>query len=172
MACAREHANYFRYHIAGSAYDHSVSEPHVLAFNFIHVVQGRVAHYGAAHHDRLEAGDGRERSGAADLEIDFSQHRQRLIGREFMCHGPARGPAHLAEFPLVGTRVDLIDDSIDLIGQLRAARCKRAVIIQASCSAWHDLRFGIGTQPPGGKLRQQLLLGRRMRNTAPGVRCR
>ncbi len=91
--------------------------------------------YGAPHHDGFEPGDRREHAGAADLKIDFTQHRQRLIGRELVCHGPAGRPADLAQCLLVGARVDLIDHAIDLIRQLRASRCQRMVVLQAACRA-------------------------------------
>src|SRR2546430_11604872 len=64
------HAHHFGDHIPGAAHHHGVSDPHVLAVHLVDVVQRDVAHRHAAHEHRREPRHRRERSGAADLELD------------------------------------------------------------------------------------------------------
>ncbi len=49
-----QHSRHFRNHIPGAADDHGIAHPHVLASQFIHVVQGRIADGDAADECRFE----------------------------------------------------------------------------------------------------------------------
>ena len=73
----------------------------------------------AADIDRLEVGDGRQRTGAADLDEDIVQTRARLLGRELVGDRPARRAAHEAQPLLPVDTVDLVDDAVDVVGQRR-----------------------------------------------------
>ena len=102
------HAHDLGNHVARAAHDHRVADAHVLALDLIHVVQRGVADGGAADQHRLQARHRRQRAGAADLEFDVAQHRERLVGRELVGDRPARRALDMAEaFLLVARRFTL-----------------------------------------------------------------
>ena len=85
-------------------------------------MQGRVRHRRAADEHRLELGHRRELAGAADLDVDVVEPRRLLLRRVLLRHGPARLARLEAEPLLQLARVDLVDDAVDLVGQLLAQR--------------------------------------------------
>ena len=103
---------------------------HVLAGDFVLVVQGGALHHDAADGDRLERRDRRQGALPPDRDQDVVEHRLRLLGREFMRERPARRAADHAEPLLQGEIVDLVDDAVDVIGQRRAIGGDVAVIGQ------------------------------------------
>ncbi len=106
--------------LAGLLDDDEVTHPDVLALDLLEVVQRGVAHGAAAEEDRLQPRDGRERAGAADLDVDGEQPGLRLLGLVFVGDGPARGLARGAEVALLGERVHLDDRAVGFVGQLLA----------------------------------------------------
>ena len=89
-----QHARDLRDHIARAAHDHRVADADILAYHLVHVVQRGVAHRDAADEHRCEPRHRRERTGAADLELDIAHGRERLVGGELVGDGPARRPRH------------------------------------------------------------------------------
>ena len=68
----RQHAHHLGDHIAGAPHHHGVADTHILARDFVHVVQRGVADGDAADEHRLEPRHRRQRAGAADLEFDVA----------------------------------------------------------------------------------------------------
>src|SRR5690606_14920532 len=97
----RNHLHDFRYDVAGAAYDDRVADAYVLAPYLVHVVQRRIAHRHAADEHRLQARDGRQRTGPADLELDIAHDRVLLVRRKLVCDRPARRARDVAELALL-----------------------------------------------------------------------
>lgn len=85
----------------------------VTAIDLVLVVQGRVGHRHAADENRLQAGDRRQRAGAADEDLDVEKRRLGLLGRVLVRHRPARLARDEAEALLQRQVIDLIDDAVD-----------------------------------------------------------
>ena len=91
-------------------------------------MQRGVRHGHAADADRLEAGHGGQRAGAADLELDRFEHRLRLLRWELEGDRPTRRARERAEGGLLVETVDLEDRAVDLDRQIAAFREQRVVI--------------------------------------------
>ena len=104
--------------VAGALDRHGVADPHAEPLDLVLVVQGRVLHHHAADGDRLELGDRRQRAGAADLDLDVADDGRRPLGGELVRDRPARRARHKAETLLPVEAVDLVDDAVDVVGEL------------------------------------------------------
>ena len=111
----QHHAEHLRDHVAGALDVHRIADAHVLAGDFVLIVQGGVGDHHAADGDRFELGDRRQRPGAADLDLDIAQNRGRLLGGEFMRDGPARAARHEAQPFLPVDAVNLVNDAVDVV---------------------------------------------------------
>ena len=118
----RQHAHDLRDHIAGTAHDHCVAYPHILALHLIHVVQRRIAHRHATDEDRLEPRNRRHRAGASHLELHRLDDGEFLLRGELAGDGPARRARDETELPLVGDAVHLEHHPVNLVGEMRAPR--------------------------------------------------
>src|SRR5262249_6387645 len=107
--------------VSGTLHDHRVADADVAAIaqrfvlaadtlDIILVVQSHVLPDAAAGADRLDLAAGRERAGAADLNIDALEQGDRTPGREFVRARPARRTRHEAGAFLPVEPIDLIDD--------------------------------------------------------------
>ena len=88
------------------------------------------------------------------LKIDVVEQRHLLVGRELVRERPARRARHEAELLLVGAAIHLVDDAVDLVRQLRAARADVAVVLETSLdsarpSASGQVRSPSAVQPRG-----------------------
>ena len=116
-ALVRQDGDDLRNHIAGALDDHGVAGADVLAGDFVFVVQRGACHQHPADIDRQQFGDGRERAGAPDLDVDRLQHCDSLFGGEFPGDRPARSAADEAEAFLQREIVDLIHYAIDIVAE-------------------------------------------------------
>ncbi len=91
-----------------------------LRLHLILVVQRRVGHRDAADEHGREPRDGRDRTGAPDLDVDPEHLGRHLFRRELVRHGPARFARDEPERALRGERVDLVDDAVDVERQAAA----------------------------------------------------
>ena len=106
-ALLRHDADDLRDDVAGALHDHGVADAHVLARDLVLVVQRGVGDDDAADSHRLEPGDGRQRAGAADLDVDVVEHGHRLLGGELVRDRPARRARDEAEPLLQSSRLTL-----------------------------------------------------------------
>ena len=98
----REHdAEHLRDDLAGLLDADGVAFADILAGDLIGVVQGRAGDGRAGEQDRVELGDGRDGSGAADLHADLAEDGLGLVRRELERHGPVRELARRAGAALV-----------------------------------------------------------------------
>ena len=123
----QDDAHHLRDDVAGAAHDHRVADADVLARDLVLVVQRGVGHDHAADRDRLELGGGRERAGAADLDLDVEQRGGDLLGRELVGDGPARRARDEAQPLLPVEPVDLVDDAVDVVAERGALRADLAI---------------------------------------------
>src|SRR5262249_21267441 len=115
------HPDNLRNDVAGALDDHRVSDAHVFPRDFVLIMQRGVLHPAAANGHRLELGDRRQRSGAADLDLDVPQDRGRLLGGEFVGDGVARRARDEAQALLQIEPVELIDDAVDVVVEAGAS---------------------------------------------------
>ena len=106
--------------VARLAHDDGVARAHVLVADLVLVVQRGQADGGAAHEDRLEHRERGGLAGAADGDLDVTQDRGALLGRQLERDGPAGGLGGRAQGALHRQVVDLHHDAVDLVGQLVA----------------------------------------------------
>ena len=76
--------------VAGLAHDDGVAGTHVLGRDLVLVVERGHADGGAADEHRLEHGERRGPTGAADRHHDVREQRGALLGRELVGDGPPR----------------------------------------------------------------------------------
>src|SRR5689334_23153910 len=123
--------DHLRDHVAGALDHDGVADPDVAplaqhlalvadALDIVLIVQRDVLHDDAADADRLELADRRERPGAADLDLDVTQHGHGAFGREFVRDAPARRARDEAEPLLPVDAVDLVDHAVDIVVELGA----------------------------------------------------
>ena len=91
-----------------------------LRADLVLVVQGGALHDDAADRHRLQHRDRGQRALPADRDHDVAHHGLRLLGGEFVRDRPARRAAAHAEPALQCEVVDLVDDAVDVVGQLGA----------------------------------------------------
>ena len=97
-----------------------VAYAHILALNLILIVQRRIRDNHAANRDRFQPRNRRERSGAANLNINRLKQCCCFFSGKFMGNGPTRRAADKAEAVLPVKPVNLVDDPVNIIAQARA----------------------------------------------------
>ena len=126
----RDHAEHLRDDVAGTLDLHGVALAHVEPRDLAGIVQRRILHHDAADGHRLKLGDGREKAGAADLDLDVLDDGGGFLGREFMRDRPARRARHEAEPLLPIEPIDFIDDAVDIVIEAGAPGFDIAVELQ------------------------------------------
>src|SRR5690606_22110608 len=130
-----DHADDLGDDVAGALQDDGVADAHVLAGDLVLVVQGGVADHDAADGDGMQARDGGQGAGAADLDVDAVQNGRRLLRREFVGDGPAGAAGDEAEALLPVQAVDLIDDAVDVVAEAAAVSLQRLIDADQALSA-------------------------------------
>src|SRR6266849_3945934 len=126
----RYYVHHLRNDVAGALDDDGVADPDIAALaqllamaadspDVILVVQRDVLHDDAADADRLKLADRRERAGAPDLNLDIPEHGHGALGRKLVGDRPARRARHEAEALLPVDAIDLVDDAIDVVVEMR-----------------------------------------------------
>ena len=118
-APVRQHLDHLRNDVAGTLDHHRITGTDSLATQLIFVVKGRPRHHHPAHRHRFEVCHRGQRAGPAHLQRNVTKHRHRALGRELVRNGPARRAADLTHPALEVETVDLVDDPIDVVGQIR-----------------------------------------------------
>ena len=80
-------------------------------------MQGGVGNDDAADVDRFQIRHRGEGAGAPDLDADAADGCQRLFGRKFVRHRPARGAGKKAQPFLQDNVVDFVYHAVDVIGK-------------------------------------------------------
>ncbi|MNN62751.1 hypothetical protein D3C81_1780770 [compost metagenome] len=95
-------------------------------------MQGGVGDGDATDEHRLESGYRGHGTGTANLKLDVLEQGHLFLGRELVSLGPARRPGHEAQSFLQGDRIDLVDHSVDLIGESGPAAQDVVVVCQTA----------------------------------------
>ena len=121
--------------------------------------------------DGIEPRHRRQRTGAADLDLDLPQHRRRLLGRKLVGDRPARGARDKAEALLQRDAVDLVDHAVDIVGQRRPLGLDAVVLREQRLRGVGQNHQRVDRQaiPGEGLDHAGLGVGRRSRGLAPGV---
>src|SRR5205823_56097 len=123
--------DHLRNDVAGALDHDGVADPDIAALaqllavaadtpDVILIVQRDVLHDDAADADRLQLADRRERAGAADLNLDVAQYRHGPFGRKLVRDAPARRARDETEPLLPVDAVDLVDDAVDVVVEMRS----------------------------------------------------
>ena len=100
-------------------------------------MQCGIADGNTADKDRLQPGYRSNSTGSADLEFHILKHGHLFLGGEFTGDGPARGLGNKAEALLQLKAVDLVDNAVDIVGQLVAALFDMVVVVLTGGNALH-----------------------------------
>ncbi|MNQ56612.1 hypothetical protein D3C85_707420 [compost metagenome] len=166
-----DHADDLGDDVAGALQDDRVADAHVLAGDLVLVVQGGVAHHDAADSDGVQAGDGGQGAGAADLDVDAFQNRRGLLRRELVGDGPAGASGDESEALLPVQPVDLVDHAVDVVAEAGAVGFQTAIDRNQAFGALDAGRAVVDLEAPAAKGLQRAVLGfrERRRGLAPGV---
>ena len=171
-----------RDHVAGAVDLHPVAHPQVAradriagivhARDIILVVQRRVGNDDAADRHGPKPRDGRERAGAAHVDVDRLEPGPSGLGRELMGNGPAGRRGAKAEPTLQREVVDLVDDAVDIVTQIGPRGLDGCIAFKKPVHpvAAPRLRVGLETERAQAIERVCLRPGQRFRQLAPGIR--
>ncbi|MNI36502.1 hypothetical protein D3C73_905530 [compost metagenome] len=99
-ALFKHRAQHFGDDVTGPAHDDRIALAHVLAADFVFVMQRRVGDGHAAHEYGLQARHRGDGTGAAYLDFDVQQRRGGFLGGELMGQGEARCARHKTQYLL------------------------------------------------------------------------
>ena len=145
--------------VAGLVDDDRVAHADVLALDLVLVVQGCAGDGGAGDDHRVELGDRRQDARAADLDADLAQHGALLLGRELERDGPARRTRGEAEGALLGERVDLHDDAVDVVVEIGAVSEGLGAEVVDLARAGHVARVGVDRKAAVTQPAEEVVLG-------------
>src|SRR5439155_8129854 len=104
-----------RDHVARFAQHHRVAEQHALPASLAGVVQGGHLDSGPGYEYRFHHAVRGYPAGTPYVDADIEQLGVDLFGRVFEGNRPSRRPAGATQLALLGQRVDLHHDSVDLM---------------------------------------------------------
>jgi hypothetical protein len=178
LAPVQQHIHDLRDHIARALHHHMVAGPQVLAAphrpatgavqgapgDEVLIVQGGIGHHHAPHAHRAQARHRREGAGAAHLDVDGIEDRDRPLGRKLVGDGPAGKPRDDPQPCLKPKVIDLVDHPVDVIAKFRPADAQAAIVRQkpGRIRTQHHIRIG-GKAPGGQPLHRFALSGRKRR---------
>ncbi len=154
-----DRSDHLRDHVAGPPDDDGVADQHALARDLVFVVQGRGGHGHSAHEDRFQLGPGGGDPGATHVDLDVFEEGGPFLRRELVCDRPPGSLCRPAELVLLRDRVDLHDDTVDLVGNVMTVLLPVATEAVDLVQVGHLLVLGIGPQPPLPRRRQRFGVG-------------
>src|SRR6185312_15166707 len=177
-----QHLHDLRDHVAGPLDHHGVADADigtvadrltkaVEALDVVFIMERDIDHGHAADGHRIEPPDRRERTGAADLDIDLAQHGGRALRGKLVRNGPAWLAAQRAPAALQLETVDLVDDAVDVVAERGPLRLDFAVLRQELVDRLGARHQRADPEPPAREFLHRLVLaGRRIFGAvAPGV---
>ncbi len=180
-----DHVENLRDDVAGTLHDDRVADADVVivfadplagiadALDIILVMQRRVGNDHAADGDRGQSRHRCQRAGAADLDVDILDRRERLLGGEFVGRRPARRARAETEARLQIEPVDLVDDTVDIIVEFGTLKADLAVMAENILERIQPLHQRIDRETPVLEgLHHLVLRGRqivRLGHLSPGI---
>ena len=114
-ALAQHRPHHLGNDVAGLVNRDGIPHAHVLAVDFIDVVQRGARNGGAGHRHRIELRHGGEHAGAPHLDADLAQEGLLLLRWELEGNGPARCASGEAQIVLQGEGVHLHHHAVDVV---------------------------------------------------------
>ena len=157
--------------VAGALHDHGIADADILARDLVLVMQRCVLDHDAADGDGIELGDGRERAGAPDLDVDAAQDCGRLLRRKFVSERPSRRARAKAEAFLEIEAVDLVDDAVDVVAERGAVLFDLTIGFQHFVDAARKPHQRIDREAPTAQrlVEAPLRIGRQALGVAPAI---
>ena len=109
-------------HVSGLVHHDGVAHAHVLAADFVDVVERGARDGRARNAHGVELCDGGEHACAAHLDADVAKDRALLLRRELERDGPARRAGGEAKRRLAGKGVDLHHHAVDVVVKVLSVR--------------------------------------------------
>ena len=169
--------------IAGALDDNRVTDPDIMllladtltgiadALDIVGIVQGGIGHDHAADRHRRQTGDGCQRAGAPNLNVDGLDRGKGLLCRKLVGRCPARRTRSEAEARLQIQPVDLVDHAIDIVIQIGALEPDIAVVPDDLLDRAQPARQWIDRKAPALEDLHHAPLGifRHLAHLAPGI---
>ena len=133
--------------VAGALDANPIADAQAEPGDLVAVVEGDVGDDDAADPDRLQPPDRRQLAGAADLDVDRLERRLGFLGGEFVRERPPRSAGDLAKPLLPVQPLDLIDDTINIVGQVRAGALDLAIMIKRFLDVWQRFKRSLTGKP-------------------------
>ena len=165
----RHDGDNLRNHVASATNYHRIANPHILAANFIFIVQGRVGNGHSTNEDRYQPRHGRNRPGTTNLHIDTDNYGQRLFSWKFMGYGETRRTRDKTQLRLSSQSIDLVHNAINVVGQLRALFTNFGKVGKQSFGTLHYPAFFSDRKTPCRKLIHQFAMRFKRELIAPGT---
>src|SRR5579872_4154412 len=127
-------------HVAGALDQHGIALAHVLAADFVEVVERGVRNRHAGERHRLELCNRGERTDPPDVHRNLVDPRLGLLGLELERHRPSRRARDLAQLLLERKRVDLGDHAVGFVVERMALCGNLRVVFQHLVDAVTYLR--------------------------------
>ena len=106
------HGDDLRNDIPGAPHHHPIADAHVLALQFVHVVEGRVADGDPAHEDRLQLGHWCQGAASSHREPYVAHDGICLLGCKLVGNGPAWCSRDGTEYTLLIEIIHLVDHAV------------------------------------------------------------
>ena len=157
--------------VARPLHDDGVADADVLPRDLVLVVERGVRNDDAADGHRFQPRNGRQRAGAPDVDFNGEHRGRRALGGELVRGRPAGAARDEAEPLLQGEVVDLVDDAVDVVAEIGAARLDGAVMLQHLLGGAAELRQRIDRQAEALHRvhRSKLCRGDGLADLPPGV---
>ena len=116
--------------VTGAAYDHRVADAHILAFQFVLIVQRGICHGYTAHVHRPQQRDRGDHTRAPDRGQDILDHGGFFLRRKFVRHRPARRACRKTETFTRGEAIHFVHHTVNFKRNIRAPGTDLRVVRQ------------------------------------------
>ena len=136
-------ADDLRDYIACTSYDDSIPDTGIQPIDFVLIMQGGVTDGYSANMHRFKPCDRRQCTGTPYLHIDIQQSGHLFLRRKFMRQRPAGRTRYKTEFLLLSDPINLVDNTIDLVGQTIPFRQHLTIVLKATLNSFDDSTFRV-----------------------------
>ena len=126
-----------RNHIPRSPHYDLVTDTQAEALNLILIVQSGITHRHATDKHGVEPSHWGNGTSATHLKLHIKQACARLFSGKFTRYRPTRCPGDETQNLLQTKTIDLVDNAVDVIGQIRAQLCQTLEVINTGLDTDH-----------------------------------
>ena len=145
-------------YVAGLVDHYGVAHAHVLAADFVYVVERGTGDGRSRNAHGVELRDGREHAGAPDLDADVAKDCALLLGRELERDGPAGRAGGEAKRRLARKGVDLHHHAVDVVVKVLSVRKRRGAEVVHLGGAGAAARVGVHVEAAAREPAEELPL--------------